>query len=452
MKTLKNNCIQILITLALLAGSVSSPASAQTNTPTTDLSSVFPSSYYRPFTIDPAAYDSPYRLGLFRPEYGEDGARAWSQTKSVFIYGFGVIGVLLLLPEESTGWDKEDDAFGKWVENVKAGPEWDRNKWYYNYVGHTYVGGVYYQVARKSGYRQWDSFMYTVLMSTFYWEYGIEAFAEVPSIQDLVFTPLAGWLYGEWAYQTEKKVRDNENRVLGSGILGNVSLFFLDPIDSIGRGVNRVTGKNLVKSGYGYFSYNPVEVGGNVEHEYYLNMRMPIGVSGPPAEEGKIKAVDDPNDPVNYGIIGISGGAGYAMLDEYWGMEDGFYSKITLGLYFTPRASLRLGYAWGDFDKTDGTGERRYENYSLDTQIYLNKNSKLRPYVTGGFGDQLWDEDNDSATFQWNAGVGAHWQTFRKLAVNTEWLHYYSPSKKTYDQQMNLGIIYRFGEGEHSRW
>ncbi|WP_422121346.1 DUF3943 domain-containing protein [Photobacterium damselae] len=26
-------------------------------------------------------------------------------------------------------------------------------------------------------------------MSTVYWEYGVEAFAEVPSIQDLVVTP-----------------------------------------------------------------------------------------------------------------------------------------------------------------------------------------------------------------------------------------------------------------------
>ena len=111
----------------------------------------------------------------------------------------GVAGVLALMPESITNWEKDDvQLMNKWWDNVQSGPVWDRDDHVINYIGHPYFGGVYYQAARKSGYRQWDAFMYSTLMSTFYWEYGIEAFAEVPSIQDLVVTPTLGWVYGEW--------------------------------------------------------------------------------------------------------------------------------------------------------------------------------------------------------------------------------------------------------------
>jgi hypothetical protein len=425
---------------------------AQTNEPAVQTSSEILASYFRPITHSSSAYDNPYRIALFSPENGEDGARTWSQTKSVFAYGLVAFGILAALPEESTGWEKNDDFLNKWVENVKEGPEWDRNKFAYNYIGHTYFGGVYYQVARKSGYRQWDSFIYTFLMSTFYWEYGIEAFAEVPSIQDIVFTPIAGWIYGEWAYQTEVAIRENSNEVLGSGILGGASLIFLDPVDSAGRAVNRIFSRRLIKAGYGYFSYNPAQTpDGQTDHQVYLHMRIPIGAAGPD-EPNKITVLDHSNDPVDTGILGFSIGTGYTALDPNWGVSDDLYTKISLGVYFSPRVSFRLAYAWSDLEETATGSKVEYENYSLDTQIYLNTKSKFRPYLTGGFGDQVWYKDNDTATFQWNGGVGAHWRLLPKLAINADWINYYSPGAKTYDQQFNTGIIYRFGRGERNDW
>lgn len=119
-------------------------------------------------------YDSPYRVSLFNPQNGEDSERLWSQTKSIFAYGVGVAGVLALMPESITNWEKDDiKLMNKWWDNVRSGPVWDRDDHVINYIGHPYFGGVYYQAARKSGYRQWDAFMYSTLMSTFYWEYGI---------------------------------------------------------------------------------------------------------------------------------------------------------------------------------------------------------------------------------------------------------------------------------------
>ncbi len=406
--------------------------------------------YYRPTPVL-SQFDKPYSTRLIRPDYGADGARAWSQTKSIFIYGFGVIGVLAILPQESTGWESDANIFDDWVDNVSEGPEWDRNKWAYNYIGHTYFGGVYYQVARKSGYRQWDAFVYTTLMSTFYWEYGIEAFAEVPSIQDLVFTPLAGWVYGEWAYRTEKKIRDNQNEVLGSGFIGGLSLFLLDPVDSTGQFVNHVTRRNIVKAGYGYFSYVPVEHGDKTDHQVYLHVRIPIGAAGP-KETSRILSMDDLEDPVDTGIVGISAGQGYTKLDDKWELQDDSYTKLTMGLYFNPRFSLRFGYAWTELEDKVSGNPVDYENYSLDTQIYLNAKHNFRPYVTAGLGEQVWERDNNLTVFQWNGGLGAHWQLHRKWALNADWINYYSPGDKTYDQQFNLGIIYRFGRGEHNDW
>ena len=407
-------------------------------------------SYWTALEIDPVLYGSPYKVSLFRPQNGEDGARVWSQTKSMFIYGAGVALFLAALPEEATGWDPESDIFSNWVKNVKAGPVWDHDNWAYNYIGHAYVGGVYYQVARKSGYRQWDAFVYTTLMSTFFWEYGIESFAEIPSIQDLVFTPLIGWVYGEWAFQTELKVRDNNNEVAGSKILGETSLFFLDPIDSIGRGINRVVGRRWVKSGYGYFSYAAAPAGTATDHTVYLNMRFPLGGSPEPKPLNETRKIDYQNDPIDTGLVGFALGGGHTFLDDKRNVEDGLYTKVSLGLYFSPRFSSRLSYAWADLEMSD-TGEAViYENYSLDAQYYLNSKHKLRPYITAGFGEQMWDEDRHQKNFQLNAGLGLHWKLHNKWALHADWVNYFTPdSMETHDQNLSASVVYRFGGGEN---
>ena len=191
-----------------------------------------------------------YEVTLFKPCPGENGKRLWQQSKVIFVGGFGVMGVIALLPEEISKWDRSEIGKGqlieKWWDNVRAGPVWDNDKWYINYIGHPYFGGVYYQAARKSGYNQWNSFVYSALMSTFYWEYGIEAFAEVPSLQDLVVTPVGGWIYGEWAHHKEQEIRARGGTALGSKTWGNISLFLLDPLGSIDGWVRRKMNKKIV--------------------------------------------------------------------------------------------------------------------------------------------------------------------------------------------------------------
>lgn len=173
-----------------------------------------------------------YKITLFSPCGDQNGTRLWRQTRIMVVAGIGVAASIAILPEEIAIWEK--GAFvQQWYDNVKAGPIWDNDAWYINYIGHPYFGGVYYQAARKSGYNQWNSFTYTALMSTFYWEYGLEAFAEIPSIQDLFVTPIGGWVYGEWAYNQEKEIRKNGNLVMGSEFMGSVTLFLIDPVGVI---------------------------------------------------------------------------------------------------------------------------------------------------------------------------------------------------------------------------
>jgi hypothetical protein len=102
-----------------------------------------------------------------------------------------------------------------------------------NYIIHPWAGGVYYMTARGSGYKRWESFTYSVLMSTFFWEYGVESFAEIPSIQDLIITPVIGSIIGEGFFIAKGKIIQNERRILNSKFLGNTTLFIMDPFNEV---------------------------------------------------------------------------------------------------------------------------------------------------------------------------------------------------------------------------
>lgn len=148
-----------------------------------------------------------------------------------------VLGILYLLPESFTNWDKDDAKIdrlaSKWWKNVKEGPVVDEDDFFLNYVAHPYCGAVYYMAARSAGLNGWYSFAYSFVLSTFFWEYGIEAFAEVPSIQDLIVTPVVGSIFGEGFYIAKRHILKNKGELLGSSVLGTTALFLMDPITEI---------------------------------------------------------------------------------------------------------------------------------------------------------------------------------------------------------------------------
>jgi hypothetical protein len=394
-------------------------------------------------------YQSPYKVSLFSSENGEDSARLWSQTQSIFAYGFGVIGIISLLPEDVSSWDKEAGIYNKWFENVSSGPVWDRDKGPLNLIGHPYFGGVYYQVARKSGYRQWDAFVYSALLSTFYWEYGIESFAEVPSIQDLVITPVLGWAYGEWAFTTEMDIRANGDTVFGSTVLGSAALIFLDPVDSLSVGINNLFGKEIIKAGTGYVRVKDVAIGqnGQTENQIQFNISLQLGDATHYSPK-KYKPVSRVNDPIDTSIIGMSYGFGQVLFDNYWQVHDDTVTEYSLGLYFSKKFSIRVSYSKAKVEDTVSGNEKSYENYSLDSQYYFNEQQRLRPYLTGGFGEMMWQKDESLKAFQVNVGTGLHYKISNKFGLQVDWRHYYSSTQKTSENNIAARLVYLLGNGE----
>jgi len=116
-------------------------------------------------------------------------------------YQVVVIGVLFLLPEDVTSWSKDQKrtSLSHWWENVKH-PVWDDDKWWINYIGHPYWGSIFYIRGRERGLSEWGSFGYSAFLSALY-EFGIEAFFEPPSYQDLIVTPVGGFLIGKYIFE-----------------------------------------------------------------------------------------------------------------------------------------------------------------------------------------------------------------------------------------------------------
>jgi hypothetical protein len=77
--------------------------------------------------------------------------------------------------------------------------ELDNDRFDTNAVAHPQAGVVYYQIARGNGLGFWTSYVSTFLASAF-WEYVVE-YVEVPSLNDLVMTPVAGTVVGESSFR-----------------------------------------------------------------------------------------------------------------------------------------------------------------------------------------------------------------------------------------------------------
>lgn len=180
--------------------------------------------------------------GVVYPPENRDYRRLGYDTAMYFGTTIIAFSVLWAMPESVSNWDKEEikekGILWKWKENVKAGPVWDEDDWVLNWITHPYSGGVYYMTARSSGFNIFESFLYSAFMSTCFWEYGIEAFAEIPSKQDLIITPVLGSVVGEGFFYAKKSILKHDRRVLKSRFLGYTSLFLIDPFNTILDGLN----------------------------------------------------------------------------------------------------------------------------------------------------------------------------------------------------------------------
>ena len=176
-------------------------------------------------------YDRPYSL----TENKVDKKLLLQNTGSLIGFSVATMGILYLMPSSFTHWDNEDRKrpFSKWWDNVSRGPVWDKDDFFLNYVTHPYAGAVYYMGARSAGANAGYSFLYSFALSTFFWECGIEALAERPSIQDLIVTPVFGALFGEGFYMAKRHILDNNRELWGSRALGQTTIFLMDPLTEV---------------------------------------------------------------------------------------------------------------------------------------------------------------------------------------------------------------------------
>ncbi len=184
-----------------------------------------------PFKIN--IYDMPYSINASYPNY----KRLALNTGVLYGAGILTLGVLYVLPEGSTAWNKKEmkdtPPFKRWWRNVKQGPVVDKDNFIFNYILHPYGGAAYYMGARSQGFNLYQSFLYSTTISTIFWEYGIEAFMEVPSIQDLIITPLVGTLLGEGFYILKRHIVVNGYTLFGSKLLGNITAYLIDPVNEV---------------------------------------------------------------------------------------------------------------------------------------------------------------------------------------------------------------------------
>ncbi len=175
-----------------------------------------------------------------------------NDTRNLSYLMVGAVGLIWLMPESISKWDKNDVTsrgfFQKYKDNVTNGPVIDKDDWAINYIGHPISGAAYYMIARNNGYTKMQSFGYSALMSTFFWEYGVEAFAEKPSIQDLLSTPIIGSLMGEVFYNWSEKIKSGDDRILGSKKLGKVVLYVLNPAQELSKSINQVLGHRVIQN------------------------------------------------------------------------------------------------------------------------------------------------------------------------------------------------------------
>ena len=196
------------------------------------------------FTLYNAGLDKDYIVEDINVNQSMSGeARALTEdTIYTQIALITAVGILVVLPESISKWDMEElqkKSLGdRWMEHVTTKPVWDEDEWAINYIGHPVFGAVYYTMARNDGFDIFESALYSTVMSTFFWEYGYEAFAEIPSIQDLIFTPLLGSILGEGMHILEGKLDDNEGVIWGSKGLGSFSYFWLDPMGRMAQGLS----------------------------------------------------------------------------------------------------------------------------------------------------------------------------------------------------------------------
>ena len=117
--------------------------------------------------------------------------------------------------------DYDTDADSIW-RNLRRTPQFDKDPFSVNQLGHPYQGGIYYGAARSAGLSYWESLLYTI-GGSFLWETAGET--TPPSINDHVATGIGGTFVGEALFRMASLLLEGGGatpgfwRELGAGLL-----------------------------------------------------------------------------------------------------------------------------------------------------------------------------------------------------------------------------------------
>jgi len=180
-----------------------------------------------------SAFTSPYALLKSTPDY----KRLCINSGIVIGLSGLATGVTFMLPESISNWNRAEirsrSLGDSWWAHVSKGPVMDADDAFMNRIAHPYAGSIYYMSARGAGFSAPYSLLCTFVASTFFWEYGIEAFMEIPSLQDLIITPTQGALLGEVFYLTKRAIVANDYKIFDSQLLGCTAAFLVDPVNEL---------------------------------------------------------------------------------------------------------------------------------------------------------------------------------------------------------------------------
>jgi hypothetical protein len=145
-----------------------------------------------------------------------------------------LLGVCAALPRSFTGWSDHmvDDALTNLNTAFTKPPVWDDDAWAINYVGHPYGGAVYFNTVRSQGASFLQSFLFSTALSV-QWEYIVEAVAEPPSTQDLLFTSTTGALLGEAIHAATQHMKQN-----GTNLFEKAFILVFNPTSVVMTGFN----------------------------------------------------------------------------------------------------------------------------------------------------------------------------------------------------------------------
>lgn len=117
-----------------------------------------------------------------------------------------VFVVTWALPEDVSLWDKSLPPSYYLRRAYSHPPVWDRDPLFWNWILHPLGGQQAYLLERNEGRGPLRGFLVATAASVG-WEYGLEAFIERPSAQDLLITSPVGAALGELSWIATRRLR-----------------------------------------------------------------------------------------------------------------------------------------------------------------------------------------------------------------------------------------------------